>query len=106
MNPPRRRGHPPISMKVSWQSVRVGSGFAREEDGRLVFVDGRLAALLVCRSDDHQESALRGAWSIDAGFGPITGIQETFPSFDDAVNWILRRFKSWEYPMRRTHTSH
>jgi hypothetical protein len=81
-------------MKVSWQSARVGSGFAREEDGRLVFVDGRLAAILVRRSDDHQESELRGAWSIDAGFGPITGMQETFLTFDDAVSWILRRFRS------------
>jgi hypothetical protein len=93
-------------MKVSWQSVRVGSGFAREADGRLVFVDGRLAAILVCRSDDHQESGLRRAWSIDAGFGPIAGIQETFLSFDDAVNWILRRFNNREYLMYRNHTSH
>jgi hypothetical protein len=89
-------------MKVTWQCVCVGSGFIREEDGRLVFVDGTLAALLVCRSDDHKEPELRGSWFINVGFGPITGVQETFPDFEDAVAWILRRFKNWEYLMRRT----
>jgi hypothetical protein len=93
-------------MKVSWQSARVGSGFTREEDGRLVYIDGRLAAILVCHSDEHEEPNVKGAWSIDAGFGPITGIQETFQSFEDAVTWILRRFKNWEYLMRWNHPSH
>jgi hypothetical protein len=93
-------------MNVTWQSVRVGSGFTREEDGRLIFVDGRLVAILVCRSEDHEETDLRGAWSIDAGFGPITGVQETFLSFEDAATWILRRCKNWDYLMRRNRTSH
>ena len=89
-------------MKVTWQSIRVGSGYTREQDGRLVLVDGKVAAILVCHSDDFEKPDLRGAWSIEAGFGPITGVQETFPSFQDAASWILRRFKSWEYLMRRS----
>ncbi|MFD0466292.1 hypothetical protein ACFQY9_34870 [Microvirga aerilata] len=91
-------------MNVTWQSVRIGSGFTREEVGRLVFVDGRLAAILVCRSD-HDEPIGRSPWFIDAGFGPIAGLQETFPSFEDAATWILRRFKNWEYLMRWNHAS-
>jgi hypothetical protein len=93
-------------MRVTWQSVRVGSGFTREEDGRLVFVDGTLAAILVCRSDEDEEPGLTGAWSIAAGFGPISGVEETFLTFEDAVAWILRRFKNWEYLMRRNRASH
>jgi hypothetical protein len=93
-------------MKVTWQCVRVGSGFTREEDGRLVFVDGTLAAILVCHPEDYEEPALRGSWFIEAGFGPITGVPETFPSFEDAVAWILRRFKNWEYLMRWSDALH
>ncbi len=93
-------------MKVTWQCARVGSGFTREEDGRLIFVDGTLAAILVCRPDDCEDPELRGSWFVEAGFGPITGVQETFPSFEDAVAWILRRFKSWEYLMRRSSALH
>ena len=93
-------------MKVTWQSVRVGSSFTREEDGRLVFVDGRIAAILICRSADPEQPDFAKAWSIDSGFGPITGLQETFLSFEDAVTWILRRFKNWEYLIRRSRASH
>jgi len=99
-------GHAPASMKVTWQSVRVGSGFTREEDERLVFVDDRLAAILICRSADQDEPDLGDGWSIDVGFGPISGLQETFLSFEDAVTWILRRFKNWEYLVRRNRASH
>ncbi len=91
-------------MNVTWQSVRIGSGFTREEDGRLVFVDGRLAAILVCRSDPTEPNG-RSPWFINAGFGPIAGLQETFPSFEYAATWILRRFKNWEYLMRWNHAS-
>jgi hypothetical protein len=94
-------------MKVTWQPVRVGrSGYTPEEDGRLVFVDGKVAAILVCRSDDFGKPDLEGSWFIEAGFGPISGVQETFPSFQDATSWILRRFKDWEYLMRQNRASH
>ncbi len=93
-------------MKVTWQCVRVGSGFTREEDGRLVFLDGTLAAILVSRPEDHEEPELRGSWFIEAGFCPVTGVPETFPSFEDAVAWILRRFKNWEYLMRWSDALH
>ena len=93
-------------MKVTWQSVRVGSDFTQEEYRQLVFIDGKLVAILVCRSDEDERPGLRGAWSIDVGFGPISGVEETFLSFEDAVAWILRRFKNWEYLLRRNRTSH
>ncbi len=92
-------------MKVTWQSVRVGSDFTREEDGQLVFIDGKLVAILVCRSDEDEGLGLRGVWSINVGFGPISGVEETFLSFENAVAWILR-FKNWEYLLRRNRTSH
>ena len=69
-------------------------------------MDGTLAAILVCRPEDHEEPELRGSWFIEAGFGPITGVPETFRSFEDAVAWILRRFKNWEYLMRRSSSLH
>jgi len=67
-------------------------------------VDGRLAAILVCRSDPTEPNG-RSTWFINVGFGPIAGLQETFPSFEDAATWILRRFKNWEYLMRWIHAS-
>ncbi len=88
-------------MKVTWQSVRVGSSLSQEEDGQLVFVNGALAAILICRSDENEELGVTGAWFIDAGFGPISGVEETFRTFEDAATWILRRYKNWEYLVRR-----
>ena len=55
------------------QAVTVETGSA-DEDGRLVFVNDRLLAILVrLERDDHVEPEFWGRWFLEAGFGPCHG---------------------------------
>ncbi|MGF3023433.1 hypothetical protein ACQVP2_11465 [Methylobacterium aquaticum] len=56
----------------------------------LVFVDGTLAAVLVCLSDEYGEEA--GLWFLEAGFGGLASPQPlTFADLDAAEDWIARQ---------------
>lgn len=74
-------------VEVTWQLIRIETGTS-EEDGRLVLVDGKLVAVLVCLSDDYPQPELHGQWFVEAGFGPIFQKHEAFPTFEDAVAWV------------------
>jgi hypothetical protein len=74
---------------LTLQSVRVDTG-SEDEDGLLVFADGRLVAVLVRLSDEHGDKA--GRWFLEHGFGRLDGT--THPIFDDietAQAWIAGR---------------
>jgi CRP-like cAMP-binding protein len=82
--PGRGRG-----VTLTLQSVRVDTG-SEDEDGLLVFADGRLVAVLVRLSDEHGDKA--GRWFLEHGFGRLDGT--THPIFDDietAQAWIAGR---------------
>lgn len=73
--------------------VRVETGSA-DEDGRLVFHDGRLVAVLVLLSEQHGDMA--GRWFFECGFGRLNDSPSEgwHPDFDDlgaAREWIARR---------------
>lgn len=79
----------------SCQSVKVETG-SRDKEGCLVFVDGRLVAVLVRLGDDHAEAGLSGSWFVEAGFGPCDGLggnHPTFASTDDARAWARGRVR-------------
>jgi hypothetical protein len=61
-----------------------------DEDGMLVFFNGRLVAVLVHLSDENE--IVPGDWYLEAGFGRgLDGPNNpTFPSLDAAQEWLLR----------------
>jgi len=76
-------------MTLDLQLVRVQTGF-EDEEGRLVFADGRLIAVLVRLSD--QQEGLAGLWFYEHGFGPFNGhAHPTFESLEAALAWIEQR---------------
>ena len=76
-------------MALALQPVRLGTGDG-DEDGRLVFADQRLVAVLVHLSQQYEE--LAGLWYLEAGFGPLDGPEHpTFRDLDAAQDWIRRR---------------
>ncbi len=81
-------------MNLSLQPVRVETG-GPDEDGCLVFSDGKLVAVLVRLSDEHEDEDLAGHWFLEAGLGRLDGpTHPTFINIDDAQAWIARRLKA------------
>jgi hypothetical protein len=75
-------------MTLTTKPVRVATG--ADEDGCLVFNDGRLVAVLVRLSDQHEVAP--GQWFYEAGFGPLDGPDHpTFPSIEEAQSYIAER---------------
>jgi hypothetical protein len=62
-----------------------------DEDGMLVFFDGRLVAVLVRLADENEVAP--GDWYLEAGFGRgLDGPNHpTFPTLDAAQDWIEER---------------
>ena len=71
-------------MAVRLQPVLVETG-TRDEEGRLVFVDGRLVAVLVLLSEAHEDVA--GHWFLEHAFGRLHA-HLTFPGLGAATAWI------------------
>lgn len=74
---------------MSFQPVRMSLG--QDQDGRLVFVDDVLVAVLVRLSALHGEAA--GSWFLEAQFGLADGEgeQPVFPDLEAAQAWVLQR---------------
>jgi hypothetical protein len=73
-------------MSLHLQPVRVATG-SDDTDSQLVFADGFLVAVLVQLSDQHEDDA--GLWFLEAGFGPIPGMDAPlFTDLDAAQDWI------------------
>ena len=86
-------------MTLTLQQVFVETG-GPDEEGRLVFADGKLVAVLVRLSEQHEDEGLAGHWFFEAGFGRLDG--PSHPSFGDlraAENWIARRLKGSAAPL-------
>jgi hypothetical protein len=69
---------------VSFQSVEVSTA-SEDREGRLVLIDGKLAAVLVRLADASHDPLLRGAWYLEAGFGLLSGQHGLFASLEEAV---------------------
>ena len=69
--------------------MRVATG-SDDEAGQLVVVDGRLVAVLVQLSQDHEQ--LAGHWFLEAAFGVLDGPEHpTFADLEAAQAWIAER---------------
>jgi hypothetical protein len=62
-----------------------------DNEGRLVLVDGKLAAVLTLLQDKmHAEK--RGGWFLEAGLGDWAGQQGMiFATFEDVAEWLRQR---------------
>ncbi len=75
-------------MKLTLQRIRIAAG--PDEEGALVFADGRLVAVLVRLSAIHAD--LEGDWFLETGYGPLSGPDHhTFASLDTALEWMSDR---------------
>ena len=76
-------------MTLDLQPVRVQTGLD-DEEGRLVFADGRLVAVLVRLSEQHE--GLAGMWFYEHGFGPFNGpAHPTFKTLEAAQAYVEQR---------------
>ncbi len=87
-------------VEVTWLPVRVETG-TPEEKGRLILVNGKLAAVLVHLSDDHLIPDLQGKWFLEAGLGPLFEEYKVFSSFEDAEAWVRQTFDADATAQRR-----
>ena len=73
-------------MAVRHMMVRLcTSGGSPDSEGRLLFVDERLVAVISLLSADHDE--LAGRWFIEATFG-VPGSDSTFETLAAATQWV------------------
>ena len=76
-------------MNLRLQPVQVATG-SDDQESRLVFADGFLAAILVQLSDQHAEDA--GKWFLEAGFGRVDDYRAPIlADLDAAQAWIKAR---------------
>jgi hypothetical protein len=73
-------------MTLTLQPTQVATG--SDEEGMLVFADGRLVAVLVHLSDENEIAP--GDWYLEAGFGSCleSPNQPTFATLQVAQEWI------------------
>lgn len=72
---------------MEFQPVKVATGSA-DEDGRLVFHDRKLIAILV-RLDDPDHGPAVGQWSLEAGFNGVDSAKPPlFANLTAAERWI------------------
>ena len=77
-------------MKLTLQAVQVVNG--HDEEGRLVFADGRLIAVLVQLSDMHEDLGVAGHWFLESGYGFRWARERAvFPDLEAAQAWISQR---------------
>jgi hypothetical protein len=77
---------------LTLQPVEVMTG-SHDQDGRLVFADGQLAAVLVHLDDPVHEDE-RGGWFLEVGFGPCSrSHQPVFGSLEDAETWVQEQVR-------------
>ncbi len=80
-------------MKITWKPVCVGVG-NRDEDGRMVMLNGKLVAILVHLTGPYETPELRDKWFVEAGFGPLLGRHELFSTWEEAEAWVHQHYEA------------
>ena len=76
-------------MAITFQPVEMETA-SDDTDGRLVFSDGRLVAVLVRLANGIHESD-QGAWFLEAGFGRCFELPRIFADLTAAEVWVRDR---------------
>jgi hypothetical protein len=72
---------------LSFQAVTLDSS-SPDQEGTLVFRNGRLLAVVTCLSDIHPE--LAGRWFVEATFGSVPIVHPpAFETLDQFEDWIM-----------------
>ena len=80
-------------VEITWLPMRVETG-TPEENGRLILVNGKLAAVFVHLSDDHLIPDLQGKWFLEAGLGPHFEEYKVFSTFEAVEAWVRESFEN------------
>jgi hypothetical protein len=77
---------------VVFQPIAIAASSA-DTDGRLLLVDGRLAAVLVRLQDEVHDDRLQGKWFVESAFGDLaeSSGDATFATLEEAADWIRKR---------------
>jgi hypothetical protein len=78
---------------LAWQSIRISTSAFNDAEGRLILANSKLVAILVCLPKQYAEPEFRGTWLVEAGFGPLSGKQGSFATFEDAMQWVRERLE-------------
>ncbi|MDR7039289.1 MULTISPECIES: hypothetical protein [Methylobacterium] len=77
-------------VEITLQPVQIGT-LTADTDGRLVFADGKLVAVLVRLSEElHSADGNAGQWCVEAGFGAceVGMLAVRFDSLEAARSWV------------------
>lgn len=87
-----RSGERPAEPIITMQPLAVLVD-GDDHEGRLVLVDGKLAAVLARLDGDAHDPEHIGKWHLEAGFGPCTyiGPRTIFATLEDVRDWVAER---------------
>ena len=80
-------------MDMALRPIQVGVG-SHVEEGRIVLVNGKLVAILVCLTGPYDISGLQGKWFVEAGFGSLSEKHELFSTWDEAEAWVRCHYQA------------
>ncbi len=87
-----KRTELPMPLELLLESKRVYTD-SLDEEGCLVFLDGRLVAVLV-RLEDESHAKMTGSWFLEAGFGPCRiASSPLFKTGELGLEWIRSRLQ-------------
>ena len=78
-----------VETRITFEPVLIDTGSA-DEEGKLVFIDNRLAAILVKLSELHGED--EGVWYVETVFKSTVPARPSFNTLHDAATWIAHQF--------------
>ena len=75
---------------ITFEPLAIDTSSA-DQDGRLVFADDILEAVIVQLGSKYSGIAKPGDWFLEAGFGACSGSGEIFRSLDEVRAWVVKQ---------------
>ena len=81
-----------MSFDITFQSVQIRID-GHDSEGRLIFADDQLSAVIARLDGEHHGPENRGRWHLEAGFGPCDARNSppTFATLEEAEAWVRQR---------------
>jgi hypothetical protein len=79
-----------MNSNVAFQPIDVATA-SPDSEGRLVLLNGALAAVLVRLEDDTHGADVQGLWFVEAAFGALSGLSgnATFATLEEAASSLI-----------------
>jgi hypothetical protein len=83
-----------MAPKIVLQPIRI-AGDDADDHARLMFVDGRLAAVLTLLQEEIHSAEHRGRWFVEAAFGAIADRagELVFTTLEEALSWFQEQWR-------------